>query len=134
MMVNFLLNNLAVSHFRLQMHLLPSFWIFVQGQSQYKHFSGDKKKKKKGIFFNCVLSWNTGPQSVSLLLGKKCAVTLKALNLPPLFLELLLLSSTSYGNEYPFGQLGSAALVLSPYNLCIPSLLCRGAAWEIEKA
>ena len=49
---------------------------------------------------------------------------------PPFLLlpPVLLLSVTSYGPEYPLGQLGSAVPALSPPNsLCTPSLLAGGA-------
>ena len=45
-------------------------------------------------------------------------------NVPP---SVLLLSMTSHGLEYPFGQLGSAVpAVPPPSSLCIPSLLAGG--------
>jgi len=41
----------------------------------------------------------------------------------------------SYGMEYPFGQLGSAVLAVSPPTpLCPPSLHTDRARWETEKA
>jgi len=47
---------------------------------------------------------------------------------PPSQLPLVyMLSMMSYGMEYPFGQLGSAALPVSPPTpLCAPSLLTGG--------
>jgi len=50
------------------------------------------------------------------------------LNVPPLsffFPQLYMLSMMSYGMEYPFGQLGSAVLAVSP-----PNFLCT---WQHEK-
>ena len=51
--------------------------------------------------------------------------------LPPVYI----LGMTSYGLEYPFGQLGSAVPAVSPPSfLCTPSLLTGRAVWEAEKA
>lgn len=131
------LSNWTHSYFRLKMHLLLSLWEFAQGQSkkpleqQTKTKPTEKLKNKKsrtitlGIFFNSVLSCKAGPYHVSWLLGKSSAVTPNALNLPPPFPELLVLSITSYDNENPFSLLGSAVLLLG-----IPSLLPLGAAWK----
>lgn len=48
--------------------------------------------------------------------------------------QLLLLSVTSYGMDYPFGQLGSALLAAYPSkSLCTPSLLAVRAAYEAGK-
>ena len=58
-------------------------------------------------------------------------------NVPPSFFfpQLYMLSMTSYGLEYPCGQLGSAVPAVSPPNfLCTPSLLAGGVGWEAEKA
>jgi len=39
-----------------------------------------------------------------------------------------MLSMTLYGMEYPFGQLGTVVLSVSPpSSLCIPSLIAGGA-------
>jgi len=38
----------------------------------------------------------------------------------PTFLQLCMLSMTSYGTEYPFGQLGSAVPAVSPPMPCAP--------------
>jgi len=47
--------------------------------------------------------------------------------LPPSSPSFTLLSMTSYGMEYPFGQLGSAVpAVPPPSSLCTPSLLTGG--------
>ena len=52
-----------------------------------------------------------------------------------LSLRFLLLGMTLYGMEYPFGQLESTVLVVSPLNfLCAPSLLTEGVELEKEKA
>jgi len=54
--------------------------------------------------------------------------------LHPLFPELLLLSTTSYGMEYPFGHLASAVLDVSPpILLATPGTLAVGAEWEKRK-
>ena len=51
------------------------------------------------------------------------------------FPQLYMLSMTSYGMEYPFGQFGSAVLCVSPPNfLGTPSPLAGGVVWEAEKA
>lgn len=55
--------------------------------------------------------------------GKTNAVTSNTPLSPPLP-ELLFLSTPSYAGGYPSGQLGAAALTVSPHNfLCTPSLL-----------
>ena len=56
---------------------------------------------------------------------------------PPSFFfpQLYMLSMTSYGMEYPLGQLWSAVAAVSPPNsLCSPSLFTGGAVWEAVKA
>ena len=45
----------------------------------------------------------------------------------PLFL-IYILGMTSHGMEYPFGQLGSAVLAVSPHNFLCPSSLLAGWA------
>ena len=55
---------------------------------------------------------------------------------PPSFFfpPLYMLSMTSYGMEYPSGQLGSAVPAVSPPNsLCTPSVLAGGAVSEAEE-
>ena len=61
----------------------------------------------KHDFFNHLL------HHVQQLLGKTNAITL---NVPSSFFfpQLYVLSMTSYGMEYPFGQLGSAVPAVSP--------------------
>lgn len=55
--------------------------------------------------------------------------------LPSFFSQLYMLSTTSYGLEYPCGQLGSAVSAVSPpSSFGIPSQLPVGAARETEKA
>ena len=51
--------------------------------------------------------------------------------LPPVYT----LSMTSYGMEYPFGQLDSAVLAASlPSFLCTPCLLAGGAVRAVEES
>jgi len=51
------------------------------------------------------------------------------------FLPLYMLSTTSYGMEYPCGQSGSAVPAVPPPTfLCTPSPLAGGVGWEAEKA
>ncbi|KAK4820316.1 hypothetical protein QYF61_022933 [Mycteria americana] len=48
--------------------------------------------------------------------------------------RLYMLSMTSYGTEYPFGQLGSAVPAVSPPNLlCTPSLLTGGTLKDFDR-
>lgn len=47
------------------------------------------------------------------------------------FSQVLLMSMTSHGVEYPFGQLRSAVPAVSP--LVHPSLLAGGVLWETER-
>ena len=42
--------------------------------------------------------------------------------------SVYILGMTSYGMEYPFGQLGSAVLAVSPPNFSCPSSLLAGWA------
>ena len=45
-----------------------------------------------------------------------------------------MLNTTSYGMEFPFGQLGSAVPAVSPPNFpCTISVLAGGAVWEARK-
>ena len=50
--------------------------------------------------------------------------------LPPVYI----LGMTSHGMEYPFGQFGSAALVVSCANFLCPSSFLAGWAWEAGKS
>lgn len=54
--------------------------------------------------------------------------------LPSPFPELLLLSTTFYGLEYPFRQFGSAVMSLSLPDLLCPSLLALGQKVGRQKA
>ena len=45
-----------------------------------------------------------------------------------------MLSMTSYGIEYPFGQYGSAIQAVSPPTSLCTSSLFAGRAWEAEKS
>lgn len=53
---------------------------------------------------------------------------------PPSWLHpVLLFSMMPRGGEYPFVQLGSAVLAMSPASfLCPPSLLTVGAVWKLK--
>ena len=50
--------------------------------------------------------------------------------LPPVYILVM----TSHGMQYPFGQLGSAALAVSPPSFLCPSSLLAGWAREAEKS
>ena len=67
-------------------------------------------------------------------LGRQMLSLQMCVSLPPPFHHLLLLSVLSHGMEYPFGQLESAVLAVSPPSfLCTPSLLTWSGSMRRRK-
>ena len=65
----------------------------------------------------------------------QCPASPWAATTPSTSAPILMLSMTSYGLEYPFGQSGSAVPSVSPSNLLYTySLLASGVVWGAEKA